>query len=224
MSIQIDNYQKPLSQLKDLYFVTLTRRSVQGDEINVTIEEMQKIWRQITDLARKTRLGFNGVRKLELKVGKGGGFHPHYHIIIEGAENAKWLVDQWLKRSCDSLRVAQDYRKINNLDNALIELMKYATKLTCADNSNNQVLCTPRQMDTIFRALYKKRLFQPFGALRVQRSEDDFEATEEQIMRAKGIYEWIGHDWYHTIYGQPLSYYHPEGTEIQVYKAYHKKR
>lgn len=222
MAIQIDNYHDPLASLDDLYFVTLTRRSVTSSELSETIDTMQKNWRKITDVARKTRKDFIGVRKLELKVGKGGhGYHPHYHIIIQGKDNAQWLVDQWLLRSSASLRIAQDIRPINNLSTALVELMKYATKLTCADNSNNQILCSAKQMDIIFTALHKRRLFQPFGGLRVRLSEDHFETTAKQIMRAQGLYQWLGHDWYHTEYGQALTNYHPEGEEIQIYRNYH---
>ncbi len=221
MSIQIDNYHRPLSNLNNLQFVTLTRRSVQAIDLPDTIQSMQRYWRQITDLARKKNIPFNGVRKLELKIGKGGhGYHPHYHIIMESRESAEWLVTQWLKRSTDSVRAAQDIRAINSLENALLELMKYATKLTCADKTDNQVLCTPRQMDVIFRTLHRKRLFQPFGTVRVDRSEDDFDATEEQVMRAQGLYQWIGTDWFHTLYGHPLANYNPEGTEVQIYQHY----
>ncbi len=220
MSIQIDNYYKPLSNYEDLYFVTLTRRSIKKSELNDAVDEMQKIWRRITDLARKSRTEFSGVKKLELKVGKGGhGYHPHYHIIIAGEDNARWLIEQWLQRSKNSTAAAQDMRAVNNLDNALVELMKYATKLTCAEGTDNQILCTAQQMDTIFTTLHRRRLFQPFGSCKVDHSEDHFETTEERIYKAKGLYEWIGHDWYHVEYGQALSNYIPEGSEVQIYKA-----
>lgn len=223
MGTQINNWYYPISQLPDLYFATLTVPNTHtlASTIEV-VDRMQKVWRQILDLARKSEIQLNGIRKLELKVGKGGGYHPHFHIIISGGVECSWLVTQWLWRFKESNPHAQNMQAVTNVDSALLELMKYATKLTCADDTDNNVLCTAYQMDVIFQVLHKRRLFQSFGTLKLS-SEDEFEPLSTEVtMKARGLYEWIGHDWFHTLYGQPLSNYIPEGDEIAIHRRARK--
>lgn len=223
MATLIDKYYAALQDLHELYFVTLTVPNCTAERIPDTIGYMASTWRRITDAARKAGRPMRGLRKIELKVGKGGGYHPHYHIIVETEATAKWIESEWLRRLPQCSEKAQDVRKVENLESALLELMKYATKLTCAESSGNDVLCTPRQMDTIFRNLHGKRLYQPFGGLRAV-NEDAFEPTPETFERARGLYQWIGHDWFHTKYGQALTNYVPEAMEIAIYQTDHKTK
>lgn len=219
MGTQINNWFEPLSQLPDLYFATLTIPNTHNiDDTTDAVDRMQKIWRQILDLARKSNIDLIGVRKLELKVGKGGGYHPHYHLIISGGCECAWLMAQWLWRFPESNPMAQNMQPVNNIESALLELMKYATKLTCADDTDNNILCSPHQMDVILRVLHKRRLFQSFGGLKLS-PEEEFEPSERAVtMKAQGLYHWIGHDWFHTLYGQPLTNYIPEGDDIAIHR------
>lgn len=218
MATLIDKYYSVLSELEDLHFVTLTVPNCSAATIPDTLKYMASTWRRITDSARKAKRPMRGLRKIELKVGKGGGYHPHYHIIVERSETADWIRSQWLERLPMCSGKAQHVEPVKDLESALLELMKYATKLTCAEDSRNEVLCTPGQMDTIFRNLHKKRLFQPFGGLRAV-DEEAFEPTPETFEKARGLYQWIGHDWYHTKYGQALTNYVPEAMEIAIYRT-----
>ncbi|MEG2612891.1 MAG: protein rep [Alistipes sp.] len=223
MATLINKYHATMEGIDNLNFVTLTVPNCTAAEIPDTLALMASTWRRITDQARKAGMPFRGLRKIELKVGKHYGYHPHYHIIVEDNNSAQWLVTQWLTRLPNCSPKAQDIRPINNIDNALIELMKYATKLTCAESSGNDTLCTPRQMDVIFCNLAKKRLFQPFGGLHGI-SEDAFEPTPEIYQRARGIYQWLGHDWYHTKYGQALTGWTPDALEISIYQNHKDER
>lgn len=219
MATLINKYREVMTGLENLQFVTLTVPNCSADRIPDTLEYMATTWRRITDAARKAGRPMRGLRKIELKVGKGGGYHPHYHIIVESRKfTAEWIREQWLRRLPQCSEKAQDVRPIEDVEAALLELMKYATKLTCAESSGNDVLCTPRQMDTIFRNLHRKRLFQPFGGLKAI-DEEAFEPAPETFEKARGLYQWIGHDWYHTKYGQALTNYVPEAMEIAIYQA-----
>lgn len=220
MATQINQYHTEIQKLESPQFVTLTMRNVVAAELHHTLDEMTKIFRRITDTARKRGVPLKGIRKLECKVGKNGLYHPHYHIILESPKSAEYLVAEWLLRWGNKTSPrAQDIRPINNIETALIELMKYATKITCAENAGNtEFLCTDKQMDIIFTSLHKRRLYQPFGGLRAL-NENAFDIDNPEVVkRAQGIYQWIGHDWYHTEYGQPLTNWKPEETEIAIYK------
>ena len=227
MAIMINKYLPVFEPLKDdLYFVTLTMRTVDEFEIHDRIIQMQKMWRKIADLGRKKLDDFNGLRKTELKVGKGGGYHGHYHIIVKDEMNAKFIVSAWLRLAGTSASyLGQDCVKVNGINNALLELFKYATKCTCSEDGGNEIICTAHQMDVIFKALYKKRLFQPFGNIKAM-NEDSFELTPEICNKAVGYYEWIGTDWWHTNYGQCLTGFTPEDVEIAMinWDKKHKKK
>lgn len=213
MATLINKYIDAMQGLDELNFITLTIPNCSAENIAETLELMGATWRRITDTARKLKMPFKGLRKIELKAGKYYGYHPHYHIIMENNKSALWLRDQWLKRLPQCSIKAQDVRPIENVEAALIELMKYATKLTCAEGSGNDVLCSPRQMDVIFCALAGRRLYQTFGGLKSV-NEDEYVLSPEVYQRAAGFYQWIGHDWFHTKYGHALSGYVPEGSEV----------
>lgn len=209
MATLINKYEPIIRELPDLHFVTLTIPNCRSSEIEQKMDEMAAAWRQIADNARKQHRRFRGLRKIELKVGKGGGFHPHYHLIVEGAENGQWIIEEWLERFPTARRGAQDVKPIDNVERALVELMKYATKLSCAEDSSNRIACTPRQMDRIFRALHRRRLIQPFGGLKAI-PETKFEITPETIEKARGLYIWQENDWFHVQTGEALTNFKPE--------------
>lgn len=221
MATMIDRYSPELSKLSDLQFVTLTAPTVEGRYIKYRVSEMLKMWRKITDCARKTRIGFAGLRKTELKVANRGLFHAHFHLILQGEDNAVWLVKKWLEMNPRASKKAQDISKITNLENALIELMKYTTKLVCADDASNKIVAKPEELDTIFRALYRKRIYQAFGGVKAF-NEDDMEMKREIVKKAAGYYEWIGHDWIHQQYAQLLTNWTPEAEDLEI-EAYWKK-
>lgn len=219
MATMINQYLPEFQKLEKLHFVTLTMRSVYTPaEIEPRLELMQSTWRKIADLARKKRDGFKGLRKTELKVGKGGGYHAHYHIILQGGNNGGWLVEEWLKHNgLRSRRSAQDCRPVKDTETALLELFKYSVKCTAADDTDNQIIATPRQMDAIFTALYRKRLFQPFGGLKMV-DEEAFELSPEMVKKASGYYDYIGADWWHRDFGQALTGYTPDDMDIALSK------
>lgn len=220
MATLINKYTPELRALNDPHFVTLTVRNCRADKLPAVLEMMGKTWRKITDTARKKGIPLRGIRKTEVKSSERKGFHPHFHLIVEGEAAAQWLRAQWLERLefCTGPK-GQDVRAIESdqMDRAIIEVMKYATKLTCADDTDNQPLCTPWEMDVIFRTTHGKRLIQPFGGIRAV-PEDSFELTPEIVQRAAGFYEWVGHDWFHIDFGQALSNWKPEPDELRIYR------
>lgn len=209
---------KKIEKLDDLYFVTLTKPTIPADKLEERLSEMQYNWRKIADLARKKRNNFIGIRKTELKVSAGNEnlYHPHYHIIVVGESNAKWLVDQWLQKNKDAGHKSQDARKILATENALLEIFKYSTKITAADNAGNVQLAPAWKLDKIYKALFGKRIYQGFGGLTMISDGEDFETTAETVIMARGVYEWHGTDWYHTDYAIPLTNWIPTAEELAL--------
>lgn len=220
MSKIISKYQPQLEQLDDLYFVTLTAPTVPASMLPNQIERFLKAWQKITNQARRDRSDFKGVRKSECKPKyRGDGYyeyHFHYHIIISGKENAEWLVAKWLKLNKDCSPQAQDYRSVSSLEAGVLELFKYMTKLTFADDAGNEISSNARELDVIFTAMFGKRIYQPFGGLKAAK-EDDIEIVAQEIIAVPGIYEWHGTDWVHTEYGTLLSNYSPDKEDTKIW-------
>lgn len=223
MSSLIERYTPELAKLKDPYFVTLTVRNCSAEKLEYVLSQMQTTWRKIADLARKKGMNFKGIRKTEIKASTRYGYHPHFHIVVEGETAAFWLEREWLSRLPKyTSPKGQKVEKIDDIRAAAIEVMKYATKLTCADDTRNEPLCSAEQMDIIFRAAHRKRLIQPFGGFKGI-DEDAFDIESQTVRKAAGLYRWIGTDWWHTQYGHPLSDWKPEGDEVKLYRQWSGK-
>lgn len=216
MATLIDKYCPTFAKMGPnvVHFVTLTVRNCSGVKIPDTLNTMLSTWRRIADKARKEGRIFRGVRKIEVKASKQWGYHPHFHALIEGKEAAEWLVAEWLQRLPKyTTKKAQHIREVedeNDLTAALVEVFKYATKTTCAEDTDNRMCCTPQELDTIFRAVKGRRLVQPFGGIRGVTDEEAFDITPQIVEAARGIWIWNTSDWWHVQTGEALTGYQPE--------------
>ena len=202
----INGYIPSIDKLEDAQFITLTRQTVDAVDLADTIQEMQANFVKVKDRLRKQGIKLVGIRKIEIKYNElSGKYHPHYHLIVDGLQNAQSLVCEWV--SCYSEDVcnikAQDVRKADK--NAPIELFKYFTKML-TDSGRFY----PEQMDVIFQVMKGKRTFQPFGGIKKQ-SEDieldeqtniDWLPPQTEIWVFEDANEFS--DWYNA-QGEPLS-------------------
>lgn len=220
MSTIISKYKPQLDALDDLHFVTLTAPTVTAENLPQRISDFARSWRKISDQARKYRQGFAGVRKAECKAKYTAGqwkYHYHFHIIIQGRANAEYLIHQWLRLNTDASPMAQDMRAVTNLESGVLEIFKYFTKLTTSDDAGNEHATPAKQLDIIFRALHRKRVYQPFGGLR-QVDEEAMEIEKQEIIATPDIYEWYGQDWYSVHYGHALSGYEPDIEDGKLWR------
>lgn len=216
----INAYLPVLESWNDKYFVTLTIPNVPVDRLGDAIKTMQKeftlvknqFWQQYRRKQRADKLV--GLRKLECTYNPDrDDYHPHYHVIIEGEQNARDLLAEWLRRFPGARDIAQDVRKAD--DASVREMFKYFTKLiTKASSGESMVL--PEQLDVMFRVLRGKRTFQSFGFTKPKETEEiSDEAAEmaEQIEQESvvEIYQWRQeqHDWIGKNTGKKLSGYVP---------------
>lgn len=203
----ITGYLSQIQSFKSPYFVTLTKRTVKGCDLPASIEQMAVTWRKITDMARKTRNEFKGVRKAECTIRPDDMYHYHFHLVIDGKKNAEWLIHAWIQRMGDDAQAqAQDMRVAN--DNSLKELFKYFTKLTTKNIEGKKVMFDTVRMDVIFQAMRGKRVFQPFGGLKIITEEiediigEEYEHLEDECCNWK----WYKEDWINEL-GECLTGY-----------------
>jgi len=210
----IIEYSEALNNLQDTYFITLTKPTVIAEDLPARIKYMNTEWRKISELARQQKRKLKGVRKSECTLTK-GKYHFHYHIVCEGVENTKWILDQWMKRNPDASRKAQDVRKCDELK--LIELFKYVTKLsfsTTEKNKNGEVRAVKpahlfKALDTIFTAMRGKRVYNAFGIDKTINEDNISDDDMQNVTNIKmNLYVWYHHDWVNH-YGHLLSGYEP---------------
>lgn len=181
----IKAYLPELEKMKDPQFVTLTIPNVSGDKLKSTLNGMIRDFIRIKDLFTHRRdFRINGVRKLECTHNSSNNtFHPHFHIVLDGKQSGEELIKEWLSRYPGATRSAQDIRPANL--NSMKELFKYATKLTTKDlitkeNDKTIIEVNPQALDTIFQAMYKKRIFQSMGW--VKQVSEDIDEVDSQII------------------------------------------
>jgi hypothetical protein len=221
----INGYLAPLSALQSPYFVTLTRPTCTGDNLEAVIIENVATFRRIQDKLRKQGRMLSGVRKLECTTRPNNRYHPHFHIIIEGKEGAELLISEWLNAFPETDRKGQDMREAT--PGSIQELMKYFTKIFSTTKLKEgpviQNKVDVRRLDVIFRAMAGKRVYQPFGTIRKQapaQLEDiDTLHTEEHedIESRNGQYVWNRsvNDYVNLDTGELLTGFMPSKKDIE---------
>lgn len=203
-AVLIHKYMPIIDEWDDKHFVTLTLPNCKDFELKSTIKLMQKNFNQIRKVLQK-RYQRNksdklvGLRKLECTYNSTrDDFHPHYHFVIDGHDNAHELVDLWLKKSFNSKRIAQDVREADN-DSAK-ELFKYFTKVvTPTKNKKGETVdmkIYADAMDVIFNSIKGVRTFQNFGfkvGKKVE-SEDFTELSGDPVVSTAKWVQELG-DW-----------------------------
>ena len=91
----IKGYEKPLKELKDMQFVTLTIPNVKASALKTSIEDMIAEFKRIQETFRKRGTPIVGLRKLECTYNATTKtFHPHFHAGVSGKKVADELVKE----------------------------------------------------------------------------------------------------------------------------------
>jgi hypothetical protein len=159
---KISSYEHSFNEMIDPQFVTLTVPAVTVDKLKKTIRSMPKTFALCKDLMRKKGYYLTGIRKIESEWNEQKDtFNPHFHIIVDGIDNAIELVNQWLKHIDGSNPKAQSIIKADK--GTLKELFKYTTKQV---SGKRRMVFNAQAQDAIYRALNRVRTFQSFGNIK----------------------------------------------------------
>lgn len=207
-------YPVIMKEIQDRQFVTLTFPNIQGQILRQVINEMISNFQRIKNKMRmRDQVKIKGIRKIEVTYNPTrGDFHPHFHIVMEGKDQAEQLLCEWLIRYPKAVDKAQKVKPAN--EGSIFELLKYTAKLihkddyTKLDNGQVQIGIHAKALDTIFQALYCKRTYQGFG-IKAKLNEDISELKSEvyeEITSDIDIWKWDqdNSDWIST-YGELLT-------------------
>ena len=214
----LNGYGQPLKALGPLQFVTLTVPNCSAKDLPATITRMCK---EITNTMRvireKKKIKCSGVRKIEVTYNEQEDtYHPHFHITVD-----KWvgemIIASWLDRYPDASYKAQDCRLADQ--DSFNELFKYSTKIVTGKNGILNIHVRP--LDTILKALDRRRTFQTFGTIkRVSEDVEELEAVEIAGIEYKQT-EWLWNDeendWFDTQTGECLTCFRPPDLQFSIY-------
>jgi Replication protein len=217
----IVGYKKPLEELKDKQFVTLTLPNCKGEQLRETIDFMLKTCKTTQEFFKKRHQRkmqdwqLVGIRKLECTYNyKTDTYHPHFHFLVESEVAANELVNEWLKRVPTASRQAQDVKIATK--GAETELFKYFAKIVTKTEKGFRTFIEP--LDVIFTAMRGLRVFQPIG-LKKDVSEDIEDIISEEIEDIDEKFtnwKWYKHDWVEMSTGEVLTGYIPSDNMIKL--------
>jgi hypothetical protein len=213
----MNGYLPVLAQFKEMYFVTLTVPNVNKADLKPCIVGMIRTASNVIKARRRSGNACNGIRKLECTYNSiEDTYHPHFHLIVDGFDNASFILNEWLKRYPNATTKAQDLCKADVT--SARELFKYTTKIVSKSKADGFRIYVPA-LDVIFQAMYKVRTFQSFGKVRmVSENIESIEADEyEQIPNYEFmLWVWKDQDWFSMATGEPLTYYKPSTAMQQL--------
>lgn len=185
-AVLIHKYMPIVEQWDDKYFVTLTLKNIKERDLRPTINQMQKTINGIKNTVRqryKRGKGerFLGLRKLECTYNPNTDeYHPHFHFIINGSDNANELFYKWIDKTATAKYKGQDIKQAD--DNSTKELFKYFTKVTTPiKNKKGEIIdhkIYADAMDVIFNSIKGLRTFQYFGFKQNKVKAEDFVPLE----------------------------------------------
>lgn len=240
----IIGYKKPLEELKDKRFVTLTLPNCKENELVETLDFMQKTVDDIREMFKKRKKrgqsdGLVGLRKLECTYNwRDDTYHPHFHFVIQGEEIAKQFYESWLQRVSDryktikdthgdfytieKIRHAHEVKKkgkschIVECDGEEVELFKYFTKMVSKTDKGFQTFT--KSLDTIFQAMQGRRVFQPMGLKKdVSENIDDIISEPIEDLKEDFIcWKWNKNDWVDMTTGEVLTGYIPSDSMLKL--------
>lgn len=203
----INGYLGPIKALTDPYFVTLTVPNVPDVELSHTIDLMISAFSKIVNSwnTHNRENKITGIRKIESTYNLNlDNFHPHFHVVLQNKDIASFLVYKWLKAFPNAKNIAQDCRPAD--EKSLMELFKYFTKIL-----TNKHDFYASKMDVIFRAMRRRRVYQPFGNVHIISEDVDEYETQayKDLANEDKIWKWLEHDWVDEDTGECLSGYTP---------------
>ena len=206
MGKAINAYLPHVEHWDDLHFVTLTVQNCQDFELEDLVSRMLDAFACVGRKMVRDLGSFRAIRKLECTYGK--GYHPHFHVVVEGSEAAYALRDAWMTYGPKYTRrevseKGQDVRKADH--DSLVELFKYATKLVAKGPDGGRRFISCKRLDVIFRALRNRRTYQTYG-FKVATDVEDVTDAEAKVEAFKEVHrrvlwlwdqdmaDWIDHE------------------------------
>lgn len=189
----LNAYRDQLEALPDVYKVNLSIVSMSGDQLSYAITRMNNTWRKIYKAMVRNGMKPQGIRALEFTHGE-KGYHPHYHILISGMDNAMMVQHIWLKHFGFEAGQPGQYvspclkDETGSIVKSILDALKYSIK-----TEKDGAMYAPDVIHTINDAAFGRQLVTPFG---IKKSPQDTNAPKRETSEAgwlkpgKEFYNW----------------------------------
>lgn len=218
----INKYCKDLYEWPEPYLLTLTVKSVKANRLRVTILNMKIALTKIIKTYNKRHLRgkgpkLSGLYSLECNFNpKTKTYNPHFHIITINKETADLILTEWLNRARPGkvVRWAQNLQIISDRKNALIEVIKYGTKIMTENDLDKRIRDKSkrsiyiRALYTIVEAFLNIRVFEHFG-FTPKKLTKEYVSPLMLTEYEKFIYSPEKKDWIEFASSKPLTGYIP---------------
>lgn len=162
------------------FFLTITVKSATSHELNSRVNEMFRIFRLIVNKYKKRNQRGKGIKLIGVKSFECNfnpldqTYNPHFHLILPNLKIADTIMTEWRKQWQKEwgkkfvTQSAQCNIKVKDLENCLIEIIKYSSKIftepDVVDKSKKQspLICVAAY-DNIICAMKKHHIFGHFG-------------------------------------------------------------
>jgi Replication protein len=173
----INKYLPAIKLWEDPYFITLTMKAVPAKLLKQRLKNTLLAFRIIINRYRKKNqrgkgIKLMGIKSLECNFNlKRKTYNPHLHLIVANKKMADVFIGEWLKLWTAewAYKGAQDARKVEDTERALIEIVKYGSKIFTEPDANkkskekNSPLLYVSALSNILKAMKGVRVFERFG-------------------------------------------------------------
>ncbi len=172
----INRYLPTIQKWEDPHFVTITVKSCKEQQLPRYIKSLKHTFKKIIDKHKKrnqrgTGKKLIGIKSLESNFNpQRRTYNPHFHIIVANREMAEIIVEEWYSRSKKGYvnMKGQKIERVRNLENALVEIIKYGSKIFTEPDLKK------RAKETTTTQVYVKALYNIFKAMKGTRIFDRF--------------------------------------------------
>ncbi len=217
----INKYYPVMKNWEEPYFLTLTVKACKADKLKLYIKKFIQGFKRITEKYRKRYQRGKGklligVRSLECNFNPiKKTYNPHFHIITKDKYTAEVLLYEWLKLWTTKFtnKKGQNIQKVTNLENGLIEIIKYGSKiftepdLKKREKETSTTCIYIKALDTILTAMKGKRIFDRFGFNLPKITNTQKSKTKLLLNYNEWEYNLKTSDWQNVTTGECLSGY-----------------
>ncbi len=216
----INKYYPVLSTWENPYLVTLTAKAVEASKLKRRIFDTQRAFKIVLNRLKKrnqrgAKIDLRGIKSLECNFNPvKRTYNPHFHLIVPNQETAQLFRDEWLKLWSIKWanKKAQDIREIDGLGKALIETIKYGSKIIIEPDEKKKInlptTIYAKGLHNIFKALEGHRVFDRFG---FNLNKPEIERTSAQAVVNFRVWKFepTSTDWTNTQTGEKLTGFTP---------------
>tara|TARA_R110002020_G_scaffold338747_1_gene554063 strand:- start:20 stop:733 length:714 start_codon:yes stop_codon:yes gene_type:complete len=217
----INKYYPIMKDWKEPYFLTLTVKACNAQQLKAYINSMLSTFQKIIEKHRKKHQRGKGKKLIGVKSLESNfnpvknTYNPHFHIITKEKWMAEVILEEWLNRSKKgyTLRWSQNLQPVHNLQTGLIEIIKYGSKIFTEPDLKKKAKETDtayiylRALDTILTAMKGKRIFDRFGFNAPKNYKPKYTPAKLLSNFSEWEYNTERSDWIDALTGEVLTEY-----------------